>query len=187
LDKLLQITQQHLNWKYGYSQAAPRWINPTDKAMNEFQLVCLFSPLPLWVHDGQVFPIDYIVFIFIIAYFVAATMEGIRRLGVRVCIMKVDLRLFLASITSYQLYTIRPGRSPPQALLFTCFILMLVILSLNVVLLTLAPQYMTYGNQHYPVLTAPPTYVWYPHISNPTHCPGAQRYPHCCADTEPPR
>lgn len=37
----------------------------------------------------------------------------------------------------------------PQALLFFVFILMYVVLAVNVVLMSLAPQYVMYGNQKY--------------------------------------
>ena len=57
------------------------------------------------------------------------------------------------------MYQLRPRRTSPQALLFMCFLLMMVILSLNVTLLTLSPQYMTYGNQRFPTLAALPANV----------------------------
>jgi LMBR1 domain-containing protein 1 len=37
----------------------------------------------------------------------------------------------------------------PQALLFFVYILMYVVLAINVVLMSLAPQYLMYGNQKY--------------------------------------
>lgn len=39
----------------------------------------------------------------------------------------------------------------PQALLFLILMLMLTMLFLNIMLFTLAPQYVTYGSQHYMV------------------------------------
>lgn len=53
------------------------------------------------------------------------------------------------------MYKIRPHKTKPQALLFMCLIMMCLILALNVMLYTLAPEYMTYGFQKYiPVSTA---------------------------------
>jgi hypothetical protein len=60
-------------------------------------------------------------------YFVFATMSGVKSLGVRMCHL--------------QMFKIRPGRTPPQGMLFLAFILMFTMISLNVVLLSLAPQY----------------------------------------------
>lgn len=122
-DKLYQITDQKLDWKTGYTHVAPKLINPVDKAMNEFQ---------------KAFPVDYVLMTLIIYYFLMATMAGVRQLGVRFCGMKV--------------FNIRRQRTPPQALLFMCTIVMFTMLFINVVLLTLAPQYMTYGNQRYPTI-----------------------------------
>ncbi|EDQ91976.1 uncharacterized protein MONBRDRAFT_22684 [Monosiga brevicollis MX1] len=119
-DKLLQITQQHLNWKTGYTHAAPKLINPVDLAMTTFQ---------------KAFPVDYVLLSLVIYFFLLTTMSGIKHLGVRFCGMKV--------------YDIKARRTVPQALLFMCTIVMFTLLFLNVVFLTLAPQYVTYGNQMY--------------------------------------
>jgi len=48
-----------------------------------------------------------------------------------------------------KMFSIRAHRTVPQGLLFLSFILVFVILCLNVVLLTLSPNYTTYGNQMY--------------------------------------
>lgn len=119
-DKLLQITQQKLDWKTGYSEAAPKVPNPIDLAMNTFQ---------------KAFPVDYVLLTLGIYYLLSATMHGVRYLGVRFCGFKV--------------FDIRRQRTVPQALLFMATIIMFTLLFINVVLLTLAPQYVTYGNQHY--------------------------------------
>lgn len=47
------------------------------------------------------------------------------------------------------MFKIRAGKTMPQALLFMVFLLMLIVMALNIVLLTLTPQYMQYGNQQY--------------------------------------
>eukprot|EP01147_Barroeca_monosierra_P001981 gene1981-5061_t len=120
-DTLLQITQQHLNWKTGYSKAAPRILNPVDALMRIFQVG---------------FPLDYIVLVLIIYYFLAATMSGVRSVGVRFCGLKI--------------FDISRGRTVPQALLFLATIVTFTLLFVNVILLTLAPQYITYGNQKFP-------------------------------------
>jgi hypothetical protein len=47
---------------------------------------------------------------------------------------------------------VQAGKTVPQGLLCLVAILMFTVLALNIVLLTLAPQYTTYGNQRYPVV-----------------------------------
>lgn len=48
-----------------------------------------------------------------------------------------------------QLYKIRPKRTRPQALLFLCMILLLIILHTSYMIYSLAPQYVMYGSQKY--------------------------------------
>uniref|UniRef100_A0A803TU78 Lysosomal cobalamin transport escort protein LMBD1 n=1 Tax=Anolis carolinensis TaxID=28377 RepID=A0A803TU78_ANOCA len=47
------------------------------------------------------------------------------------------------------LYKIRRGRTRPQALLFLCMILLLIVLHTNYMIYSLAPQYVMYGSQKY--------------------------------------
>jgi hypothetical protein len=75
------------------------------------------------------FPVDYVLVSLIVYFFGAATMSGVKTLGVRFCHL--------------QMFKIRPGRTPPQGMLFLAFILMFTMMSLNVVLMTLAPQYVS--------------------------------------------
>ena len=103
------------------------------------------------------------------------------------------------------MYQLRPRRTTPQALLFMCFLLMMVILSLNVTLLTLSPQYMTFGNQRYPSLPALPSSVaaaavkhalnccscptprwWLPRTRAPTHrCARLRHHSTCSTSCAP--
>lgn len=48
-----------------------------------------------------------------------------------------------------QLYKIRPQRTRPQALLFLCMILLLIVLHTSYMIYSLAPQYVMYGSQKY--------------------------------------
>lgn len=54
------------------------------------------------------------------------------------------------------MFKLRKQKTPPQGLLLTCAILMLSVLTFNVFLYTVSPQYTTYGSQHYikPVVNA---------------------------------
>eukprot|EP00041_Stephanoeca_diplocostata_P007026 m.97109 g.97109 ORF g.97109 m.97109 type:complete len:699 (+) comp16687_c0_seq1:153-2249(+) len=117
-DKLLEIENENLGFKTGYSRTKNKPFYPVDKMLT--------------MAVGA-FPVDYILITFLVYYFVFATMSGVRAWGVRFC----HLRMF----------KIRPRRTVPQGMLFFAFILMFTLIAMNVVLLTLAPQYVTYGNQ----------------------------------------
>jgi len=125
IDRLTQITSQHLNYETGYSQAAPKLINPVDKLMTLLQLA---------------FPMDYIAMALLVFYFVISTAVGVSHRGIRFCFMKV--------------FSVRASKTVPQALLCLVSVLMFTVLAINVVLLSLAPQYSTYGNQKYPTMPA---------------------------------
>ena len=82
-----------------------------------------------------------------------------------------------------QLYKIRPRKTMPHALLFFVFILMYVVLAINVVLMTLAPQYLMYGNQKYQkkvhtLLTLPKIcWFWKGRKTNVTRSTAEMNYP----------
>ncbi|EDO47438.1 predicted protein [Nematostella vectensis] len=107
-------------YQYGYSLPTPQLPNPINIIM---------------VYAQIVFPLDYCLFLLVVLYFVYSSMAGIRRVGIRCCWIK--------------LFKVRPRRTLPQALLFMCVMLMLIVLSLNVMLFSLAPQYVMYGSQNY--------------------------------------
>jgi len=104
----------------GYTKTQPKIVNLLDK---------------IFTMAANVFPIDYVIVTLTVYYFVCATMSGVKTLGVRFCHLKM--------------FSIRAHRTVPQGLLFLSFILVFVILCLNIVLLTLSPNYSTYGNQMY--------------------------------------
>ncbi|KAF7657671.1 hypothetical protein LDENG_00023280 [Lucifuga dentata] len=82
-----------------------------------------------------VFPLDYILITVITMYFVFTSMAGIRNMGIWFFWIR--------------LYKIRPKRTRPQALLFLCMILLLIVLHTSYVIYSLAPQYVMYGSQKY--------------------------------------
>ncbi|XP_035256651.1 lysosomal cobalamin transport escort protein LMBD1 [Anguilla anguilla] len=82
-----------------------------------------------------VFPLDYILITVITMYFVLTSMAGIRNMGIWFFWIR--------------LYKIRPRRTRPQALLFLCMILLLIVLHTSYVIYSLAPQYVMYGSQKY--------------------------------------
>lgn len=118
-DKLMQVVKSG-DYKTGYSKTTANIVNPVD---------ILFTKASI------VFPLDYVIVTLIVYYFIMATIAGVKYFGVRFLHLKM--------------YKIRVQRTVPQGLLFLSFILMFTILCLNVVLMTLSPQYVTYGNQHF--------------------------------------
>uniref|UniRef100_A0AAY4BPH5 Lysosomal cobalamin transport escort protein LMBD1 n=1 Tax=Denticeps clupeoides TaxID=299321 RepID=A0AAY4BPH5_9TELE len=82
-----------------------------------------------------VFPLDYVLITVITVYFVFTSMAGIRNMGIWFFWMR--------------LYKIRPRRTRPQALLFLCMILLLIVLHTSYMIYSLAPQYVMYGSQKY--------------------------------------
>ncbi|XP_076021397.1 lysosomal cobalamin transport escort protein LMBD1 [Genypterus blacodes] len=82
-----------------------------------------------------VFPLDYLLITVITMYFVLTSMAGIRNMGIWFFWIR--------------LYKIRPKRTRPQALLFLCMILLLIVLHTSYMIYSLAPQYVMYGSQKY--------------------------------------
>uniref|UniRef100_A0AAR2LCA2 Lysosomal cobalamin transport escort protein LMBD1 n=1 Tax=Pygocentrus nattereri TaxID=42514 RepID=A0AAR2LCA2_PYGNA len=82
-----------------------------------------------------VFPLDYVLITVITMYFVFTSMAGIRNMGIWFFWIR--------------LYKIRPQRTRPQALLFLCMILLLIVLHTSYMIYSLAPQYVMYGSQKY--------------------------------------
>lgn len=106
-------------YKYGYViSGSDSWLNPFDWVLVQLQLV---------------FPMDYVLIVFILVYLVMCTAAGIVRIGIRLCVVK--------------LYRIRPRKTKPEALLFLVYILMFSILAVNVLFYSIAPGYFTYGTQ----------------------------------------
>ncbi|NP_001008612.1 lysosomal cobalamin transport escort protein LMBD1 [Danio rerio] len=92
-----------------------------------------------------VFPLDYVLITVITMYFVFTSMAGIRNMGIWFFWIR--------------LYKIRPQRTRPQALLFLCMILLLIVLHTSYMIYSLAPQYVMYGSQKYLLQTPLPTAV----------------------------
>uniref|UniRef100_A0A8D0CA02 Lysosomal cobalamin transport escort protein LMBD1 n=1 Tax=Salvator merianae TaxID=96440 RepID=A0A8D0CA02_SALMN len=96
----------------------------------------LTNPLNMLLPVLQtVFPLDYILITIIIMYFIFTSMAGIRNMGIWFFWIR--------------LYKIRRGRTRPQALLFLCMILLLIVLHTSYMIYSLAPQYVMYGSQKY--------------------------------------
>lgn len=97
----------------------------------------IFQPINfILVKAAKVFPIDYIIFTFLVLLFFSASILGLATIGIR----------FLW-VTLFQ---IRKGHTSPQALLMATVLLTLMVLALNYsVAMLVAPQYATFGPQTY--------------------------------------
>ncbi|KAK0362444.1 hypothetical protein LTR91_022727 [Friedmanniomyces endolithicus] len=95
----------------------------------------IFQPLNyILTLTSRVFPIDYILFLLLTLLFFASSVVGIATIGIR----------FLW-IT---LFSIRPGKTTPNAMLMATVLLTLMALALNYSLAMIAaPQYATFGSQ----------------------------------------
>uniref|UniRef100_A0A8D2LZV1 Lysosomal cobalamin transport escort protein LMBD1 n=1 Tax=Varanus komodoensis TaxID=61221 RepID=A0A8D2LZV1_VARKO len=112
----------------------------------------LTNPLNMLLPVLQtVFPLDYILISIIIMYFIFTSMAGIRNMGIWFFWIR--------------LYKIRRGRTRPQALLFLCMILLLIVLHTSYMIYSLAPQYVMYGSQKY---LAPSNVTLDGHLTNVT-------------------
>ncbi|XP_062864960.1 lysosomal cobalamin transport escort protein LMBD1 [Trichomycterus rosablanca] len=120
------------------------FISNLDKALNSAGISTGFivfgtnltNPLnELLLAMQPVFPLDYLLIVVITGYFILTSMAGIRHMGVWFFWIR--------------LYKIRPGRTRPQALLFLCMILLLIVLHSSYIIYSLAPQYVMYGSQRY--------------------------------------
>lgn len=128
VDKLLNSAcgLVHAAAECGYILNSPSLFNPLDQLLK---------------HLAPYFPLDLIVLGLAVFFVVQATLSGIARLGIRV----LWIRFF----------KIRVRRTPPQPLLLTTVLLMLVMLVLNMQLLNFAPQYTTFGSQTYLTSVSP--------------------------------
>jgi len=113
-------TMHSLGYRYGYALPKPKIFNPLNAVLVYFQ---------------KVFPLDYILFLGIVLFLLLSSMSGIKRIGLWCCCIHI--------------YKIRPYRTMPQALLMMVFMLMLIVLAMNVLLFAIAPQYVTFGSQHF--------------------------------------
>lgn len=95
--------------------------NPLDRALSAMGGLKVF--------------LDIVAFTLVILYLFFATLVGIVKIGIRV--------LWLT------LFKLRRRSSPPQGLMLASIILVASLLALTQVLMTLAPQYISYGGQTY--------------------------------------
>ncbi|GFT66303.1 probable lysosomal cobalamin transporter [Nephila pilipes] len=89
----------------------------------------------IMVKSQKIFPLDYVIFFLIILFLLICTVSGMRYLGI--CCLCIPM------------YRIRPGRTPPQALIMLSFILMFVVIAFHILMYSVIPTYTTFGSQYY--------------------------------------
>lgn len=97
----------------------------------------IFQPINwVLVKSSKVFPIDYVIFLFIVLIFFGASIIGLATIGIRVFWLTI--------------FRIRKAHTSPQALLMATVMLTLIALALNYsIAMMVAPQYATFGPQTY--------------------------------------
>lgn len=97
----------------------------------------IFQPINyVLVKSAKVFPIDYIIFLFLVLIFFSASIVGLATIGIRVLWITI--------------FRIRKAHTSPQALLVATVMLTLITLALNYsISMMVAPQYATFGPQTY--------------------------------------
>jgi len=94
----------------------------------------IFNPVDeIFLHLSFYFPIDFVILGVFVLYIFFASLFGIVGLGIRVL-----------CLTMYQ---VRARKSMPQALLVLCNVTANVLLALCMAMLTIAPNYTSFGSQ----------------------------------------
>ncbi|KAL6715948.1 hypothetical protein ACLMJK_006910 [Lecanora helva] len=95
----------------------------------------VFNPMNwIFVKSAKVFPIDYIIFLFIVLLFFFSSVVGIATIGIRFLWLRI--------------FQIRKGHTSPQALLLATVLLTLIALAINYSMaMIVAPQYAHFGPQ----------------------------------------
>ena len=114
----------HSSAKAGYVLRNGSLPNPMDMAL---------------VFTQRAFPLDYILYLGLVIFFVITSINGVREIGIRF--------LWLP------LYRIKPHGTKPQALTLMSLILILILIALNVLLYALTPNYTTYGSQKFQMVS----------------------------------
>ena len=113
----------HSSAKSGYVLVNGTLPNPMDMAL---------------VFTQRAFPLDYILYLGLVIFFVMTSISGVNQIGIRFMWLP--------------LYKIKPHATKPQALTLMSLILILILVALNVILYALAPDYTTYGSQKYQII-----------------------------------
>jgi len=81
------------------------------------------------------FPLDYILYLGMVLFFLITSISGVKRIGIRFMWLP--------------LYKIAPHSTKPQALALMSLTLILILVASNILFYSVAPDYTTYGSQHF--------------------------------------
>lgn len=81
------------------------------------------------------FPLDYILYLGMVLFFLITSISGVKRIGIRFMWLR--------------LYKIAPHSTKPQALALMSLTLILILVASNILFYSVAPDYTTYGSQHF--------------------------------------
>mmetsp|Transcript_70048 Transcript_70048/g.221185 ORF Transcript_70048/g.221185 Transcript_70048/m.221185 type:complete len:538 (-) Transcript_70048:40-1653(-) len=118
LTMLDRLLHSPCGWGCGYTLKERRIFNPADEIL---------------LRLSRVFPVDFVVLGALVLYIFSASVFGIVCLGIRVLCFNV--------------YALRTRKSMPQALLVLCNVMAYILLALCMALLTIAPNYTSFGSQ----------------------------------------
>jgi len=108
-------------WSCGFVITSPQLIlNPLDMILT---------------YSSQYFPLDIITFSLIVVFITIGTLSGILAFGIRFMWIKM--------------FSVRPQKTIPQALVASALIIMLCSICLMIEILSIAPQYATFGARTY--------------------------------------
>lgn len=102
----------------GFTLSERQIYNPTDE---------------IFLRLSRIFPVDFIILSILVLYIFTTSVFGIISLGIR--------------ILCFQAYALRVRKSLPQALLVLCNVVSHILLALCMALLTIAPNYTSFGSQ----------------------------------------
>jgi LMBR1 domain-containing protein 1 len=119
---LLTLTDRGLHspcgWSCGYTLKERLIFNPIDE---------------IFLRLSKFFPVDFIILGILVLYIFTASVFGIVGLGIR--------------LLCFNMYTIRSRKSMPEAMLVLCNVMAHILLALCMALLTIAPNYTSFGSQ----------------------------------------
>lgn len=133
----------HSSAKEGYILKNGTLPNPMDMA-----LVCL----------QNAFPLDYILYLCMVLFFLITSISGVKRIGIRFMWLP--------------LYKIAPHSTKPQALALMSLTLILILVASNILFFSVAPDYTTFGSQRFSI-SNPDNQTSIEHCNN-VHAPEAE-------------
>jgi len=121
LSLLDRLLYSPCGWTCGFTIKERRIFNPADEML---------------LRLSRIFPVDFVVLGVFVLYIFATSVFGIVCLGIRVL--------------CFNMYSLRTRKSMPQALLVLCNVMAYILLALCMALLTIAPNYTSFGSQQIP-------------------------------------